>query len=271
MPELPEVETIVSDLRPILVGMSFVSIKSSHNNAVKEALKNVTFINGAKVVSVERRGKFINIVFENDYIMTIHLRMSGRILFRPHDDAELKFERTRINFDKGSLRFCDMRKFGRVWIASKEDYEEVTGIYRLGIEPFSKEMTLENFLNLFTKKKGNVKRWLLDQSMVTGIGNIYADEACFYAGIKPTTNLQDLDKKKLEKLFKCVIKALKQGIENRGTSISDFQDAYGSTGRNQEKLYVYGRGGKKCFNCSSVLIKTKVAGRGTVYCEDCQA
>lgn len=270
MPELPEVETIVTDLKPILPGMFFVDMKSSHNNAVKDALGNVGLITGKKVVAVERRGKFINIFFENNFVMTIHLRMSGRILFRDLKDEELLYERTRINFDKGSLRFCDMRKFGRVWICSQDEYELTTGIYRLGIEPFSKEMTLDNFLELFTKRKGNVKRWLLDQSVIAGIGNIYADEALFYAGIRPTGNLQDIDKKMLEKLFKCVLKALKQGVKNRGTSISDFKDAYGSTGRNQEKLYVYGRGGKDCFNCSAVLVKTKVAGRGTVYCEECQ-
>ena len=270
MPELPEVETIVSDLRPILVGMSFVSIKSSHNNAVKEAIKNSPLIEGIRVSAVERQGKFINILFENNYIMTIHLRMSGRLLFRNHKENELKYERTRIDFDKGSLRFCDMRKFGRVWISSIEEYEKVTGIYRLGIEPFSEDMTFENFLNIFANKKGHVKRWLLDQSMVAGIGNIYADEACFYAGIRPNANIQDIDETSLEKLFKSVLKALKQGIKNRGTSISDYKDAYGSTGRNQEKLFVYGRGGKKCFNCSKTLVKTRVAGRGTVYCEECQ-
>ncbi len=181
MPELPEVETIVSDLRPILLGMSFVSIKSSHNNAVKEALKNVAFIEGKKVVSVERRGKFINIFFENDFVMTIHLRMSGRILFRALED-----------------------------------------------------------------------------------------EALFYAGIRPSTNIENIDEDSLKLLFESILKALKQGIRNRGTSISDFRDAYGSTGRNQEKLYVYGRAGQECLKCSNLLIRIKVAGRGTVYCEQCQ-
>jgi formamidopyrimidine-DNA glycosylase len=119
-------------------------------------------------------------------------------------------------------------------------------------------------------KKGVVKKWLLDQSLVAGVGNIYADEGCFYAGIRPDQRMENLGKKELEQLFEGVIKALKQGVKNRGTSISDFQDAYGHEGKNQELLYVYGRGGEKCMKCERTLKRTVVAGRGTVYCESCQ-
>ena len=181
MPELPEVETIVSDLRSVLIGLIFVDIESKHNNTITKSLDKTSLIAGKKVISVERRGKFINIFFENDFVMTIHLRMSGRILFRALED-----------------------------------------------------------------------------------------EALFYAGIRPSTNIENIDEDSLKLLFESILKALKQGIRNRGTSISDFRDAYGSTGRNQEKLYVYGRAGQECLKCSNLLIRIKVAGRGTVYCEQCQ-
>lgn len=270
MPELPEVETIVRDLEPKLVGMSFCDITSTHNNHIAGAIDNASFLRGKKVIAVGRRGKFINIYFECDYVMTIHLRMSGRILMRDTHEEELKFERTRINFDGISLRFCDVRKFGKVWINKLEDFEMETGIARLGVEPLSEAFNLVKFQSLMAGKKGAVKKHLLDQSLIAGIGNIYADEACFYAGIRPDREVSTLKPAELNLLFKSVVKALEQGIRNRGTSISDFADAYGKSGSNQELLYVYGRGGKKCLNCKSVLVRSKVAGRGTVCCARCQ-
>ena len=270
MPELPEVETIVSDLRPVLKGRFFVDLVGTHENSIIGALDNVASIRDKKVVTVERRGKFINIFFENNYVMTIHLRMSGRIISCDPGDEPLRFERTRIDFNGVSLRFCDVRKFGKVWICKASEYEAVTGISRLGVEPLNGDLNVSGFIEMMKGRKGSVKKWLLDQSKVAGIGNIYADEGCFYAGIRPGVRMEELNEKKLGRLFEGVIKALKQGVKNRGTSISDFQDAYGYKGKNQELLYVYGRGGAKCLKCESILKRTVVAGRGTVYCEEGQ-
>ncbi len=271
MPELPEVETIVSDLRKVLPKMRFQALTWEHKNSVSGALELVDNLNGAKVLDVLRRGKYINILFSGDFVMTIHLRMSGRLIFAKLDEGKFRFERTRIDFDRGSLRFCDIRKFGKVWISKVKDHEAVTGISRLGVEPLSEDFDYLKFKSLLGKNRGNVKKNLLDQSLIAGIGNIYADEACFYAGIKPMAVLAELSEKKLEKLFEGVLKALRQGVKNRGTSISDFVDAYGQNGSNQELLYVYGRSGKPCLNCKSLLKREVVAGRGTVYCEKCQS
>lgn len=270
MPELPEVETIVNDLKPILINRRFLSITSSHDNHVAGALDNAGRVVDVPVREVRRRGKFICIDFENDYVMTVHLRMSGRLLWRDADEPALRFERTRIDFDAGSLRFCDMRKFGRVWISKLADYEEETGIVRLGVEPLSKEFTLDRFVGLLRGRRGVLKKWLLDQGLIAGIGNIYADEGCFYAGVRPDALVENLSSVQLERLFEGILKALKQGVRNRGTSISDFADAYGRNGHNQELLYVYGRGGEPCLKCGEKLLKVRLAGRGTVYCEECQ-
>lgn len=270
MPELPEVETIVRDLQPILKGLRFKSIDSSHENHVAGALDNASEIVDISVREVARRGKYIRIIFENDYVMTIHLRMSGRLLFMSLDDEVLRFERTRIDFDGGSLRFCDMRKFGRVWINKKSDYEEMTGTDKLGIEPLGAQFNLENFGKLFKGRRGVLKKWLLDQTFIAGIGNIYADEACFYAGVRPDREVAGISNGEFDRLFEGILKALNQGIRNRGTSISDFADAYGKKGKNQEVLYVYGRGGEKCLECAVALSKMKLAGRTTVFCERCQ-
>ncbi|MBL4694186.1 bifunctional DNA-formamidopyrimidine glycosylase/DNA-(apurinic or apyrimidinic site) lyase [Candidatus Gracilibacteria bacterium] len=270
MPELPEVQTIVTDLSGILPGMVFESITASHLRSVEPSVAGFDELVGVAVDRVERRGKFIVVFFEDDWVLTIHLRMSGRVLMREIDDEPLKYERTRLDFDRGSLRFCDMRKFGRVWLSKVDNFEEMTGIWRLGVEPFSDQFNFDKFCELFEGRRGAVKKWLLDQSKIAGIGNIYADEACFYAGVRPDAEISSLSKDRLEKLFNSIMIALKQGIQNRGTSISDFQDAYGKMGTNQELLYVYGRGGKQCLNCSEELVKTRCAGRGTVHCPGCQ-
>ena len=270
MPELPEVETIVRDLKPKLKGLAFREITSTHDNHISGAIDNAAALSGKKVIEVGRLGKYICVFFEDEFVMTIHLRMSGRILMRDFEEEPLRFERTRIDFDGVSLRFCDVRKFGKVWINKLEDFKEETGIFRLGVEPFSKEFNLERFKSLLAGKKGAVKKHLLDQALIAGIGNIYADEACFYAGVRPDREVSKLKPAELEVLFTSVMKALEQGIRNRGSSISDFADAYGKSGSNQEVLNVYGRGGKECFRCSEKLSKSKVAGRGTVHCPECQ-
>lgn len=270
MPELPEVETVVRDLRPVLVGQSFGELSTSVPAVVLPSVEAYLDLQGLKVLSVERRGKYIHIFFERDFVMTLHLRMTGRIILQNFDDEPLKYERTRIDFSESSLRFCDLRKFGRIWVSTVADFEEMTGVSRLGVEPLSSDFTFERFSSMMRGRRGCVKKWLLDQSLIAGIGNIYADEACFYAGVRPDAEISRLKRADLERLFSAVLTALNQGVRNRGTSISDYADAYGKSGKNQELLYVYGRGGRPCINCSAILVKARVAGRGTVFCGGCQ-
>ncbi len=155
-------------------------------------------------------------------------------------------------------------------MSKKENFEEDTGIFRLGIEPFGGKFSAEWFVDVLQKKKGPVKKHLLDQSLVAGVGNIYADEACFYSGIRPDADVSNLGADRIEALHKAVLKALNQGIRNRGTSVSDYEDAYGKTGRNQEQIFVYGRKGEPCLKCETELTGIRLVGRGTVYCDKCQ-
>jgi len=268
MPELPEVETIVNDLRPVILGREVLDVQVFNERSL---MGEADLLRGAgKVRSVGRRGKFIVISFEQEILLCMHLRMSGRILVRDQSEPMLDYERVRIDFEGASLRFCDIRKFGRVYVFKSDEYEEQTGICKLGVEPLGEEFSFERFLELVGKRRGNIKRLLLDQSLVAGIGNIYADEALFYAGIRPDKTIESIKKREMERLHGSIVRALKQGVKNRGTSISDFEDAYGRNGFNQEILYVYGRGGLECLNCKTTLVKTRVASRGTVYCPSCQ-
>lgn len=276
MPELPEVETIVNDLKPILNGAVFWEFISEFPRILvaEEGLRERA--RGAKVESVERRGKFINIFLDGGFVITVHLRMTGRLIVKGNEagakseEPAIPYERARIEFDTCSLRFSDIRKFGRVWLNTSEEYEQKTGIHKLGPEPLESTFTFEKFLARVQNKRGSVKKILLDQTIVAGVGNIYADEGMFYAGIKPEQEISKLKKAELEKVFNGFIRALNQGVKNRGTSISDFADAFGRMGTNQEVINVYGRGGKPCYNCGENLQKTKLAGRGTVFCAKCQ-
>ncbi|MBP7670837.1 bifunctional DNA-formamidopyrimidine glycosylase/DNA-(apurinic or apyrimidinic site) lyase [Candidatus Gracilibacteria bacterium] len=250
MPELPEVETVVNDLRPILVGKCF---------------------EGLPVLAMARRGKFIVIFLAEEKVLVIHLRMTGRLIVAGLEDEAFLYERRRLEFGDVSVRFCDQRKFGRVWLCDLADYEKETGIWKLGLEPLDEDFSAEKFVAMMRGRKGTVKKWLLDQTLVAGIGNIYADEACFYAGVRPDAEMSRLTEADLERLYDGVLKALNQGVRNRGTSVKDYADAYGKSGKNQEVLFVYGRGGKGCLACGELLMKCKVAGRGTVYCGECQS
>lgn len=288
MPELPEVETIVNDLKPILKGAAFGGFETEFPRIVVADKEIAERARGKKVKEVMRRGKFINILLEGDFVITVHLRMTGRLIAKEkgagggakdsavgkaaaHKAAEpIPFERARIEFDTYSLRFSDIRKFGRVWLNTVEEYEQKTGIYRLGPEPLESTFTFEKFLARVKNRRGSVKKILLDQTIVAGVGNIYADEGMFYAGLKPEREISKLQRAELERVFDGFIRALNQGVKNRGTSISDFADAFGRMGSNQEVINVYGRGGKPCYNCGENLQKIKLVGRGTVFCAKCQ-
>lgn len=270
MPELPEVETIVNDLKQLLPGAGFSEFVTEFPRILVADAALVKKARGAKVERVGRRGKFINIFLEGGLVITVHLRMTGRLIVRKTGEEEILFERICIEFDTCSLRFSDVRKFGRVWLNTVEEYEQITGIHKLGPEPLESTFTFEKFLARVENKKGSVKKILLDQTIIAGVGNIYADEGMFYAGLKPEREISKLKKAELEKVFHGFIRALNQGVKNRGTSISDFADAFGHLGTNQEVINVYGRGGKPCYTCGESLQKIKLAGRGTVFCQSCQ-
>lgn len=270
MPELPEVETIVGDLKKQIVGSRFITITATYPKAVEPGLHHFHLIQRQTVTDVYRRGKFICIRFDNKNIVTIHLRMSGRIVVSTHNAPAEPFERVRLDFNTCSLRFSDIRKFGRVWIGHENDYQDLTGISKLGPEPLADSFSFETLVNNVKGRKGVLKKILLDQTIVAGIGNIYADEICFDAGIRPHRGIDRMTTGEWTRVTQSIKKILKQGIENRGTSISDFHDAHGEKGFNQDHLKVYGRAKCECYACQTPLKRFKIVGRGTVYCPKCQ-
>ncbi len=288
MPELPEVETIRRDLEKKIAGQKIKSAgilatKSVHNKSV-EFLK---FLVGNNFSHIERRGKLLMFALKKvgKYaFMLVHLKMTGQLIYRHkkqilaggHSQTAMdttvpnKFTRVIFTFsDGGQLFFNDLRRFGYLKLVSKEEKEKIVK-NNFGIEPLTPDYTLEAFEKLFKKRQTNVKALLLNQKLISGIGNIYADEACFDARILPFRKVSSLTKEEIRKLFSVIEHVLKLSIKHRGTTFNNYVDSDGNTGSHISFLNVYGRAGEKCKKCKSIILKNKHAGRGTHYCVKCQ-
>jgi len=285
MPELPEVETIVNDLKQKIINKKIKTI----NIRLKKIVKNkpsffISNLLNKSFSQIIRRGKYIFFQIEKSekYLM-VHLRMTGQLIYREknniiaggHSDKKsilnLPNKQTHliITFEnKTYLFYNDQRQFGIIKIINKEEFDFLDK--RQGIEPLDKKFTFQKFEEIIKNKKQNVKAFLLDQKQITGIGNIYADETLFDAKINPHRNTRDLNKKEKKKIYLAIKKIIKKAIKYRGTTFNDYRDAEGRQGNFLNKLKIYGRDEKKCFRCKTIILKTKLAGRGTRYCPKCQ-
>lgn len=286
MPELPEVETIRRDLEEKIVGKKIASVfilaKGSVHYPV-EKFKKVLVDN--KVATVNRRGKLLYFSFkESPLFLLVHLKMTGQLIYvnkkkitaGGHSlgkiDFELpnKFTRVVINFSDGSeLFFNDLRRFGYLKLTTGEEKDKILKS-SFGIEPLTPDFKYQAFASLFVKRKTTIKALLLNQKLIAGIGNIYADETCFCAGIRPDRRVEKISEVEKKKLFSCISKVLKLSIAHRGTTFNSYVDCDGKTGNFVSLLKVYGRGGEKCYRCKGVIKKVRAAGRGTHFCPKCQ-
>jgi len=288
MPELPEVETIRRDLEKKIAGQKIKAIdilagKSVHN----KTSDFLSVLNGNNFSHIERRGKLLMFALDKtgkySYLL-VHLKMTGQLIYRKkaqivaggHSQTAMdtavpnKFTRAIFTFgDGGKLFFNDLRRFGYLKLVSKEEKEKIVK-NNFGIEPLTSDYTLEAFSELFKKRKTNIKALLLNQKSISGIGNIYADEACFCAHVLPFRKVNSIKKEEIKKLFQCIEHVLKISIKNRGTTFNNYVDSDGNTGSHINFLNVYGRDGEKCKKCKTIILKKKHAGRGTHYCPKCQ-
>lgn len=270
MPELPEVETIARILRegsasvPGLVGQEICACQLTWHKTLAEPIPEgfPERLAGQVIRQIGRRGKYL--LFElDDQTLIIHLRMSGDMRVVPVEEAPAVHDRFWLEFRSGfKLVFNDARKFGRVWLTS--DRESVLG--KLGPDPFSESLTAASFHALLSGRKRSIKPLLLDQSIIAGIGNIYADEALFRAGIHPQRLSHTISKHLAAELLAAIREVLQLGIENNGASI----DWVYRGGGFQNKFLVYAREGQPCPNCGTAIVKIKVGQRGTHFCPRCQ-
>jgi formamidopyrimidine-DNA glycosylase len=261
MPELPEVETVVRELKKSLVGHSIVSFDAFNASSIR---MEKDFIFPFFIKNVSRRCKFI--IFEstnNQHILT-HLRMTGKYLFQLNE-KDKSYCRVQFNLDSGNkIYFVDIRKFGRIdFVCKIQDF-----LKKYGRDAIDTSFTKEDFYRYLQKKHKAIKSLLLEQDVICGIGNIYADEALFLTKIMPLKKASDLSKKETDFLLENIQRVLHDAINNMGTTLSDYRKTDNSSGENQNYLLVYGQ--KNCKICHSEIQKIKIAGRGSHFCATCQ-
>ncbi|MDD4607022.1 MAG: bifunctional DNA-formamidopyrimidine glycosylase/DNA-(apurinic or apyrimidinic site) lyase [Patescibacteria group bacterium] len=285
MPELPEIETIKQDLADLIKNKKIRSIKINLAKQVQGSAKNlITKVKNRRVVKVHRRAKILILDLDNHWHLVFHLKMTGQLIYvdknkiagggHPikHDLQNLpnKYSHVIFNFTDGSqLFFNDTRQFG--WVKLVADRELEKNLDKYGPEPLDSNFSLIKFKNQILKRaKTPIKPLLMDQKIIAGIGNIYAQEACFCAKILPTRKAENLKLSEIKKLYQCLKKILKQAIKKRGTSSSDYVDALGRSGSMNDYLKIYGRADEKCYCCGTRIKKIKQQQRSTCYCPKCQ-
>lgn len=273
MPELPEVETIVRDLRKEITGLKIKEVNVEKNYSVisdKNKFRN-SLLNH-KILDVSRIAKniVIKIDFANTYLV-FHLAMTGRILLQNVNEKKETHSKVEIVFEnEKAIRFSDVRMFGSARVLNKEELEKLQKKY--GPSPLNKNLTPEIFHKAITKKKTIIKKALLDQEIVSGLGNIYANDSLFMAEINPETPTCDLTLEDSKRLLESAKTILLEGISNRGSTLSDlmYVDIYGKTGLQQNNFRVYGNAGKECKKCKTKIEMKVIAGRSSFFCPNCQ-
>jgi formamidopyrimidine-DNA glycosylase len=273
VPELPEVETIVADLRPHLTGRTIVRCELNFPSIVRhpEPELFIESVAGMRITGVRRRGKYIFIDLENHLLLVVHLGMTGQLRLVDADKPLEKHTHAVFTLDdKRHLRYRDPRRFGRLLLGTDESLLASKKLPRLGPEPIDPEFAAEQLYRRLRKRRTSLKAVLLDQETIAGVGNIYADESLHRARLRPDRLAGSLSRKSATRLHESLRHSLETAIANRGSSVDTYRDAWGEIGGQQEKLLVYGRAGEPCFTCGRPLTMIRIAGRSTVFCRRCQ-
>jgi formamidopyrimidine-DNA glycosylase len=267
VPELPEVETIRGQLAPRLEGQRLASVEILDLRLTRphDPRGVVAELEGERAVAVERRGKYLVVRLESGSALLVHLRMTGAFSFEP-----TSHERAVVELENGSrLVYRDVRRFGTWLVVSDEELEPYLGA-KNGPEPLGPAFTTSWLAARLAVRRAPLKAVLLDQRVVAGLGNIYADEALWRARLNPLRPANALARDEVTRLQRAIRAALRAGIERQGSTLRDYAKPDGSAGTMQEEFRVYGRGGEPCPRCRAPIEKTRVGGRGTWYCPVCQ-
>lgn len=274
MPELPEVETIRVALAPALTGRRIERARIFDPRLTRpEAPETVAAaLEGERVADVARRGKYLVVTFESGRHLLVHLRMTGNVLHPAPDGAERDpHVRAILTLAGGSdVAYRDIRRFGTWELLEPGELEPYFSARRLGREPLERTFTSAALGTALAGRRAPVKAALLDQRAAAGVGNIYADEALWYARVHPLTPAGELDPENVAALRKGIRKALELGIARQGATLRDYRGADGERGRMQHEFRVYGRAGEPCPRCGTPIEKIRAGGRGTWYCPSCQ-
>jgi formamidopyrimidine-DNA glycosylase len=273
LPELPEVETIVADLRPHLVGRTIERAELPFPTIVRhpEPEEFLDAIVGLRIESVTRRGKYIVIHLSGDLLLVVHLGMTGQLRLVDELTPLAKHTHAVFFLDDGlQLRYRDPRRFGRLLLGTEIALLDARKMPRLGPEPIDPDFAADDLYRRLRKRSAPLKAVLLDQKAVAGVGNIYADESLHRARLRPDRIAGTVSRRSARRLHEAMRESLLAAIANRGSSVDTYRDAWGELGGQQEQLLVYGRAGEPCFTCGRPLRAVRIAGRTTVFCTRCQ-
>ncbi len=286
MPELPEVETLKLGLQKYVVGHNILNIEVRVPKLFTGEKKKII---GAKITGVKRIGKGLIIELNNNFCLAVHLKMTGQMIYQGKETKGFKLsEKTggglpskysHVIFtlnDNAKLYFNDLRRFGWIKVFKRIDVESLPLFSKMGPEPYEKtdlkreKLTLENFKKILNKSNLAIKVFIMDQKRIGGIGNIYANEALFKAGISPERKAKELSELEVKKLFSSIIDVIKDGLKYGGSSDENFINVLGQEGKYQQHFLVYDRKDQKCTRCGKKILRIKLGGRGTFYCKNCQ-
>lgn len=273
MPELPEVETVRRGLTQLVKGAHINSVTVTYAKmiqnvsvpAFEKKLKDQT------IKKIDRRGKYLLFRLTNHLTLVSHLRMEGKYRVNHTGDPMDKHDYVAFHLSDGrDLRYNDTRKFGRMWLIHNGEEKNVPGLGKLGPEPTAKTLTFDYMKKIMSKSRGKIKPFLLNQSHIAGLGNIYTDEVLWLSKIHPEQPTNQISDAKIKLLRKNIIQELQTAIKYHGTTVFSYKNAFGKSGHFQHHLHVYHRDGEKCDRCGTIIKKIKVAQRGTHFCPKCQ-
>jgi formamidopyrimidine-DNA glycosylase len=267
MPELPEIETIRLSLAGI-IGTRIDYIEVQRGDIIRQEDFSAQELHGQTVIDLKRRGKYLALQLANDLFLVVHLGMSGRFYMQPEAEAiEAPHVHLVVHLDNGvKLIYQDARRFGGIWLCQATEQL----FAHMGLEPLSRQFTNDYLVQIMQGRKVAIKTLLLNQNLIAGIGNIYADEALFRAGIRGTRPAGSLDRDEIKHLRQAIIKVLKKSISEQGTTFRDFRDGFNRSGNFQNSLQVYGKTDQVCPQCGGVIQKEQIGGRSSHYCVSCQ-
>jgi formamidopyrimidine-DNA glycosylase len=277
VPELPEVETIRRDLDREFVGRRVKSVEVNGQRSVRRHNSDKEFVarlEGRKVDAVHRKGKYLLIRLDDGDVLVAHLGMSGQLLRANQKDPLDKHTHVVITFNQGGqLRFVDPRTFGELFVTAPDHLEdELPELAHLGFDPLDQVMSWTHFGDLLQLRRTKLKALMMDQRFIAGIGNLYADEILFAAGLRYDRSSDTLSAQEVRRLYRAIIETLQDAIKHRGSSLADeqYRDLFGDIGAFQSQHQVYDREGQPCRRCRTLIVRVKANGRATFLCPHCQ-
>lgn len=271
MPEIAEVETVRRTLKKMILNKRIADVNIIYSKIIESDINEFkTILIGKEFIDINRIGKWL--LFDlGDYYLLSHLRMEGKFFIKDINQEIIKHEHVIITFaDNTDLRYHDTRKFGRMNLIKKKDLNKTESIRKQGVEPLNKDLTKEYLFDKFNTKNIPIKTLLLDQTIISGLGNIYANEVLFAARINPNTKGKYLDLNDCQNIVNACNSIIDKAIKSGGTTIKSYTSSLGVTGRFQQYLMVHKKEGEPCLVCKEPIKKIKIGGRSTYYCPICQ-